>query len=118
MKTRSLRFSAMAAWFLLGAALTAAQNPLGRPAAQQRPFAGSFAGEKISLEMNWDAAQDAYTGWLTFQGKRYACGGLVNNSVLSGKFVADGTPYAFSVSIANDGTMTLTSDGLFFVLLW
>src|SRR4051812_33902745 len=67
----------------------AGSNPLAPRSAPQRPFAGSFTGDKISLDLNYDERQEAYTGWLTFNGARYACGGVVQNSQLVGKFVAN-----------------------------
>jgi len=95
---------------MLSFTIAHAENPLAKPAVEQRPFAGNFVGENISLDMNYDAAQEAYTGWLTFKGNRYACGGWVNNSQLSGQFVADGQKYPFSIGI-NGNDITITSAG-------
>ncbi len=85
-------------------------NPLAPRPAVQKPFAGTFVGDKISLELNYDERQEAYTGWLTFNGNRFACGGFVENSQLAGKFVANGQQYPFSLGINGDGA-TLTSEG-------
>ncbi len=111
--TRPAVWMAMAMALVLAfcSSISLAQNPLGRPeAVEQHPFAGVFTGDKIALDLNYDNAQQAYTGWLTFQGKKYACGGIVDNSQLVGKFVADGKPYPFSVGIDGNG-ITLSSDG-------
>ena len=84
-------------------------NPLA-PKTAQRPFAGSFVGDKISVDLNYDDRQEGYTGWLTFNGARYMCGGFVENSHLVGKFVANGQQFPFSLGINGDGAV-LTSEG-------
>lgn len=107
-------------WVLGTGAVLRAENPLSpvappgdnplSPGTFAKPFAGAFQSDTITLELTFDASQNAYTGWLTVKGNRYAIGGFDDNGTLSGKFVAGGTPYPFTAKI--DGqTLSLTSDG-------
>lgn len=93
----------------LGTTPSRAQNPLA-PAAASHPFAGTFGNERVRLDLTFDAAQSAYTGWLTVATTRYAIGGFDDNGTLAGKFVVDGQQFGFSASLDAD-TLTLVSDG-------
>lgn len=96
-------------------ALLHEDNPLSpgnssEPAAQAMPFAGKFSSDKLTLELNYDEKQQAYTGWLTMGANRYAIGGIDDNGTLTGKFVANGDPFDFKATLAGD-EISLQSGG-------
>lgn len=108
MRTSNLFLSASLAMLVsLGAA---AQNPLARTGQTEWPFAGSFAGKNIALEMAADGTKAEYAGTLVFDGQRYACEGSVRDGVLKGRFRAGGATFEFTAKVQAD-KLTLTSDG-------
>ncbi|MEZ5965845.1 MAG: PDZ domain-containing protein [Planctomycetota bacterium] len=95
---------------LISCGAAVAQNPLAHPATPGAPYAGQFTGDRIALDLDFDAAAARYAGTLTFEGQDYACSGEVRDGELRGNFDVGGQPYAFAATRSGD-TVTLTSDG-------
>jgi hypothetical protein len=95
-----------------GAALIAApargQNPLGRGQQDQRPFAGTFQGKDIALEL--ETAEAGYRGWLTFEGRRYPCTATEREGALDGSFRSGGEDFPFRARLQG-ARLSLTSGG-------
>ena len=81
-------------------------NPLD-DAAPAAPFAGSFKGEKLSIDLT-PATADAYTGTLRMGAKSFPAKAKADGTRLTGSFDSNGTAFDFTATL--DGpTLTLTS---------
>lgn len=80
-------------------------NPLAAPAA---PFAGTFEGGGVVLELA--AKAPGYEGTLTFQGQRMPCRAAPKGDGLAGTFTASGSEFAFEAARTPQG-LRLTSSG-------
>lgn len=106
-----LALAVLGATAVLPPAPLAAQNPLARRSAATQPFAGSFRGEGLALELRWDAAQRGYRGTLSFEGQRYPCRVDERDGGAQGSFTVDGEAYEFRLALRGE-TLTLVSDGV------
>jgi len=84
-----------------------AQNPLAAPA--PAPFAGSFAGDKLSVVMT-SSGDGAYTGEIKLGGKSYPATAHAAGNSIAGTFQSGGKDFPFTASLDND-TLTLLSGG-------
>lgn len=86
-------------------------NPPGDPAnplaAAGDPFAGTYAGESMTLTLA--GAGGTYRGTLTFQGTSYPAEGRAQGNRLDGTFSAGGQSYPFSAAL--DGTTLMLESG-------
>jgi len=83
-------------------------NPLAAAGGQGDPFAGSFTGNDISVQLQ--AGQGGYTGSLTFQGQSFPVQALAQGTQLEGAFTAGGQQYTFQAAVQGT-SMTLVSGG-------
>ena len=74
------------------AAAACAQNPLARP----DPFAGSFAGDQVALDLSGSNAQ--YSGSLTVHGNRFPVTAKSAGGVATGSFTVNGQNYSFTLT--------------------
>lgn len=89
----------------------AAQNPLGKAKAPAvRPFAGTFTGEDLRLELAWHAETAAYRGTLTVDDDALAVTGTERGGAFAGTFRADGETYRFTLT-TRGAKFVLQSDG-------
>src|SRR5882724_11144428 len=88
----------------LAMGIAMAQNPLARP----DPFAGTFEGQQVVLELK--AARGEYTGTISVRGQQFPVSVKANGATASGSFAANGQSYPFTLSPAGDG-LTLASEG-------
>lgn len=102
------------------------KNPLGRPkpaptntetppAAAPRPYAGTFVGQDLTLELAWNDARSRYEGTVVHDGERMPCQGNARGDGFAGTFVSEGDEYAFTLKLDGD-TATVQSDGETYVL--
>src|SRR5688500_12133441 len=89
---------------LLLAAVAAAQNPL----AKSDPFAGTFQGDQVTLELKGSGGQ--YTGILTVQGTRIPAAVRANGVNATGTFTVNGQTYSFTMTPITNGFL-LASEG-------
>lgn len=92
------------------AAFVHAQNPLARP----DPFAGTFQGEQVTLEMTGVKGQ--YTGTLTIQGDKLPVTAKSGNGIATGSFDVNGRTYSFTLTPVGSG-LKLASDGAEYTLV-
>jgi hypothetical protein len=88
----------------------AAGNPL---AAGGDPFAGTFVGSELSLELS--RGKGGYSGTLTFQGQPYPVKAEAQGSQVRGTFAAGGQSYAFEASLQGN-QLSLATAGTTYVL--
>lgn len=86
-----------ALYAILLATLAAAQNPLARP----DPYAGTFAGDGVTLELSGSAG--VYTGALTVQGQRIAATVRTDGNGGTGAFEVNGQTYRFTLTPQGTG---------------
>jgi len=82
--------------------------------AQGDPFAGSFAGEGVRVELR-PAGPGAYAGTLHVQGQALPLTGRMAGGVLKGAFIANGNSFDFQAATQN-GQLRLVSEGNEYVL--
>ena len=88
---------------------SASNNP-EPPAATPRPYAGTFVGEDLTLELQWNEARSRYEGTVVHDGERMPCQGNVRDNALVGTFVSEGDNYEFTLRLDGDKA-TVTSGG-------
>src|SRR5436309_8030317 len=81
-----------------------AQNPPARP----DPFAGTFEGQQVVLELS--AARGEYMGTISVRGQQFPVAVKVKGATASGSFTADGQSFPFTLSPVAEG-LTLASEG-------
>src|SRR3979411_1324048 len=89
---------------LFASAAAMAQNPLARP----DPFAGTFEGQQVVLELK--GARGEYAGTISVRGQQFPVAVKANGANASGSFAVNGQSYPFTLSPAGDG-LTLASEG-------
>jgi len=103
------------------------KNPLGKPkptangnaeqpAATPRPYAGTFVGDELSLELQWSDSGNRYEGTLVFDGQRLPCQANARDQALAGTFASGGQNYEFTLQLDGDKA-TLQSGGQTYRLL-
>ncbi len=100
----------------LGKPKPAATNNAEQPAATPRPYAGTFVGQDLTLELQWNDARSRYEGTVVHDGERMPCQGTVRDDALVGTFVSEGENYEFTLRLTGDKA-TVTSDGETYNLL-
>jgi hypothetical protein len=94
MKPKRLRIALL---LCAGTALAMAQHPL----AKSDPFAGTFQGDGVTLEM---AAKGAdYAGTLAFQGRSFPASMKAMGTVASGRFEVNDQGFSFTLTQDGDG---------------
>ena len=91
------------------AGLAHAQNPLAR----SDPFAGTFQGEQVTLEMT--GTRGHYSGSLTIQGDKLLVTAKSGNGIATGTFDVNGRTYSFTLTPVGSG-LKLASDGAEYTL--
>ncbi|MGD8726386.1 MAG: hypothetical protein PVH40_02010, partial [Gemmatimonadales bacterium] len=86
----------------------AGANPLAARQGGGDPFAGTFVGDGLSLQLQ--QTQGGYAGSLTFEGQSFPVQARAQGGQLQGAFTAGGQQYAFQARVQG-GSMTLVSDG-------
>ena len=81
--------------------------------AQQDPFAGTFQGDKVALELKGSSGK--YTGTLTVQGASFPATVNATGATASGTFVVGGRAYAFTLAPFGNG-FKLSSEGVEYLL--
>lgn len=94
----------------LGKPKPVATNNAEQPAATPRPYAGTFVGQDLTLELQWNDARSRYEGTVVHDGERMPCQGTVRDDALVGTFVSEGENYEFTLRLTGDKA-TVTSDG-------
>src|SRR5258708_35178798 len=85
------------ALLLAFAAALCGQNPLARP----DPFAGSFQGDQVTLDLTGGRGQ--YSGSLTVQGSKLPVTVKQAGQTASGAFEAQGQTYSFTLTPDSGG---------------
>ena len=89
------------------------KNPLGRPkpgptptaeqpAATPRPFAGTWVGEDLTLELQWNDARNRYEGTVVHDGERMPCQGDARGQGFAGTFTSEGQQYEFTLTLQGE----------------
>ena len=103
------------------------KNPLGRPkpaptnaeappAAVPRPYAGTFVGQDLTLELAWNDARNRYEGTVVHEGERMPCQGNARGDGFAGTFLSEGQEYGFTLQLTGDKA-TVVSGGQSYALL-
>lgn len=103
------------------------KNPLGRPkpaptnaeappAAVPRPYAGTFVGQDLTLELAWIDARSRYEGTVVHEGERMPCQGNPRGDGFAGTFLSEGQEYGFTLQITGDKA-TVVSGGQSYSLM-
>lgn len=100
----------------LGKPKPVATNNAEQPAATPRPYAGTFVGQDLTLELQWNDARSRYEGTVVHDGERMPCQGTVRDDALVGTFVSEGENCEFTLRLTGDKA-TVTSDGETYNLL-
>lgn len=97
---------------LTAAAVAQVSNPLA-PHEQRQGFAGTFAGDGLTLELQ--GSHGHYTGHLRFDERTFPLAAQAVGNTLSGTFESGGSRFEFSATLEGH-TLTFTSGGATYVL--
>ncbi len=112
MNTIAFRIVLGALCLLTAFAVGQGTNPMA-PHEQRQAFAGTFAGDGLTLELQGD--QGRYTGQLRFDERTFPLVAQAVGNTLSGTFESGGSRFEFSATLEGH-TLTFTSGGATYVL--